>query len=202
CCGDSGVASGRSTTIAAMVASRSLQSGTLAASMTTPRGPPCSSTSRLVFVPGLPRSVGFLPTFFPPNAGFAQATIGTLPVPIHTSQIVTGFDQKSPEALKNAVVAEALEPAMGGAVAAVPFGKFIPWAGATHAEDKGVEQLSQIGPRSAGGLLGVMFIQDQLQSVPKVIRDFPDGVRGRCFGLPCHDSQLLSWSCLFRRKRG
>src|SRR6516165_2764106 len=100
-----------------MVASRSLQSGTLAASRTTPRGPPCSSTNRLVFVPALPRSVGFLPTFFPPVAGFAQATVGTLPAPIHTGQIVTAFDKQSPQALENAVLAEALEPAMGSAVA-------------------------------------------------------------------------------------
>ncbi len=81
CCGEAGVGSGRSTTTASMVVSSSLQSGTLAPSITTPKGPPCSSTNRLVLVPGLPRSVGFLPTLFPPEASLAQPSVGALPVP-------------------------------------------------------------------------------------------------------------------------
>ena len=55
---------------------------TVAPAMTNPRGPPCSSTSTLRFVPFLPRSVGFLPTFFPPEPGLAQGPVGALPLPI------------------------------------------------------------------------------------------------------------------------
>src|SRR4051812_13081803 len=58
---------GRSTTTASSVSSSSLQSGTLAPAITAPSGPPSASTSTLFLVPFLPRSVGFLPVFSPPN---------------------------------------------------------------------------------------------------------------------------------------
>src|SRR3954447_8094750 len=89
CCGSSGVGSGRSTTIASMVASKSFCSTTLAAAVTTPSGPPSPSTTIFFLVPFLPRSVGFLPTFFPPEPGLAQHRIRRLPLPLHAAEFVT-----------------------------------------------------------------------------------------------------------------
>src|SRR4051794_33070034 len=63
---------GRSTTTASIVSSSSLQSGTLAPAITAPSGPPSASTSTLFLVPFLPRSVGFLPVFSPPNRDLPQ----------------------------------------------------------------------------------------------------------------------------------
>src|SRR5512132_950706 len=88
CCGASGVGPGRSTTIASMVASNSFCSTTLAAAVTTPSGPPSPSTTRLFLVPLLPRSVGFLPTFFPPEPGLAQHRVGRLPLPLDPAELV------------------------------------------------------------------------------------------------------------------
>src|SRR6516165_12306371 len=95
-----------------MVASRSLQSGTLAPSMTAASGPPCSSTSRLFLVPGLARSVGFLPTFFPPETGLAHRAVSTLPVPVHRAEFAAGLDEHRPDPFQHAIAAPPLEPAV------------------------------------------------------------------------------------------
>src|SRR6516165_10521622 len=101
-----------------MVAFKRLQSGTLAPSRTAPSGPPCSSTSRLALVPGLPRSVGFLPTFFPPEPGLAQAAVGALPLPVDRAQLCALGGPGGPDPPHHAVAAPALEPAVDGGVVA------------------------------------------------------------------------------------
>src|SRR6516165_493899 len=101
-----------------MVAFKRLQSGTLAPAMTAASGPPSPSTSRLFLVLGLPRSVGFLPTFFPPEPGLAQHPVGRLPLPVHAAQLVTFPDQHGPDLLECAVAAPPLEPAVDRAVVA------------------------------------------------------------------------------------
>src|SRR4051812_6374372 len=94
--------SGRSTTIASIVARRSFCSTTLAPAITTPRGPPSPSVSRLFLVPRLPRSVGFLPVFFPPGPGLAQHRVGRLPLPLHPAQFVAFGHQHRPDLLEDA----------------------------------------------------------------------------------------------------
>src|SRR5215472_9805936 len=126
-------------TTASMVACSSLQSGTLAPSTTTPSGPPCSSTSKLVLVPGLPRSVGFLPTFFPPEPGLAHAAIGTLPLPVDLAQFLARGDQRGPDALHHPVATPALEPAVDGGVIAELLGQVVPLAAAAQAVDNAVD---------------------------------------------------------------
>src|SRR5579871_1426781 len=96
-------------------------------------------------------------------------------------------------------MAEPLKPAMHRAIAAEAFGKFVPLAAAAHAEDNAIENLTQVGPWSSGRFGWVAFVEDQLQTVPEAVRNFPDGVRWRRPGFPCHGRQLLSWSCLFRQ---
>src|SRR5208337_127278 len=46
------------------------------------------SVTRLFLVPFFPRSVGFLPVFFPPEAGLAQHRVGRLPLPLHPAEFV------------------------------------------------------------------------------------------------------------------
>src|SRR5207302_9162027 len=95
-CGSSAVGAGRATTIASIVAFSSRRSRTLAPAITTPSGPPWPSTTIDFLVPILPRSVGFLPTFFPPEPCLAQRCIGTLPLPIDRTHFVALLDQDVP----------------------------------------------------------------------------------------------------------
>src|SRR3954451_9811554 len=126
CCGSSGVGSGRSTTIASMVAPRSFWSTTLAAAVTTPSGPPAPSTRMLFLVPFLPRSVGFLPTFFPPEPGLAQHRVGRLPLPLDPAELVALLDQHRPDLLEDAALDPALEPVVDGALGPIPLGQLVP----------------------------------------------------------------------------
>src|SRR3954470_20809560 len=127
CCSTS-PGSGRSTTTASIVSSSSLQSGTFAPAMTTPSGPPSPSTSTLFLVPDLPRSVGFLPVFSPPEPGLAQHPVGRLPLPVHRPELVTLLDQHGPDLLEDAVLAPPLEPAVDRAVVAELLGQPVPLA--------------------------------------------------------------------------
>lgn len=115
-------------------------SGTLAPAMTTPSGPPSPSTSRLFLVPGLPRSVGFLPVFFPPEPGLAQHPVGRLPLPVHRPELVARLDQHCPDLLEDPVPAPPLEPAVHRAVVAELLGELVPLAAAAEAEDDPVER--------------------------------------------------------------
>src|SRR3954447_12306722 len=88
--------SGRSTTIASIVSFKSFCSTTFAPAITAPRGPPSPSVSTLFLVPLLPRSVGFLPVFFPPTPGLAQHRVGRLPPPLHAAEFVALGDHHRP----------------------------------------------------------------------------------------------------------
>src|SRR6516164_1422529 len=172
-----------------MVASRSLQSGTLAPSMTAASGPPCSSTSRLFLVPGLPRSVGFLPTFFPPETGLAHAPVCTLPLPVDLLEFVTRLDEHRPDSLHHPVAAPSLEPAVDCGVVAEPLGHLVPLAAATEAMNDPVDEPPPIGWRlpTPGARLPVL-LEDGLDPRPKLVVDFPDRFqRLRPCALPCHD---------------
>src|SRR5208337_4191600 len=135
CCGSSFVGSGRSTTILSIVAARSLRSRTFAPAITTPSGPPSPSVTRLFLVPFFPRSVGFLPVFFPPEAGLAQHRVGRLPLPLHPAEFVTLGDQDRPDSLEDPCCSPALEPVVDSALGSVPLGQLVPLAAAAHPED-------------------------------------------------------------------
>src|SRR3954464_161804 len=94
--------SGRSTTIASIVSLKSFCSTTLAPAITTPSGPPSPSVTRLFFVPFLPRSVGFLPVFFPPEPGLAQHRVGRLPLPLHPAEFIALGHEHGPDLLEDA----------------------------------------------------------------------------------------------------
>src|SRR5512135_3163028 len=151
CCSTS-CGSGRSTTIASIVASSNLQSGTFAPATTAPSGPPSPSVTRLFLVPFFPRSVGFLPTFFPPEPGLAQHPVSRLPLPLHAAEFVALGDQHRPDLLEHASGSPPLEPAMDGALGTVALGELVPLAPAAHAENDPVERPPPVGRRPAGGL--------------------------------------------------
>src|SRR3954464_14349369 len=136
--------SGRSTTIASIVSLKSFCSTTLAPAITTPSGPPSPSVTRLFFVPFLPRSVGFLPVFFPPEPGLAQHRVGRLPLPLDPAEFVTLGDQDRPDLLEDTPCDPALEPVVNCTLGAEAFGDLVPLAAAAHPEDDPVEHLPPI----------------------------------------------------------
>src|SRR5215472_8614767 len=163
-------------TTASMVASSSLQSGILAPSMTIPSGPPCSSTNKLALVPGLPRSVGFLPTFFPPEPGLAHAAIGTLPVPVDLAEFLALLGEDGPNFLHHAVAAPTLEPTVNGAIGTELLRQAVPLTAAAKAGDDTVEHLPPIlGRLSALGAGLPILSQNGFDACPEFIADFPDG---------------------------
>src|SRR3954452_17233414 len=149
CCSPS-VGSGRSTTIASIVALKSFCSTTFAPAITTPSGPPSPSVSRLFFVPFLPRSVGFLPVFFPPEPGLAQARVGTLPLPLHPAEFVALGDQHRADLLEDTPSDPALEPVVDRALGAEALGELVALAAAAHPEDDPIEHLPPIGDAASG----------------------------------------------------
>src|SRR3954453_9262185 len=114
--------------MASIVSRSSRWSFTLAAASTTPKGPPSPSTSTLSLEPFFPRSVGFLPTFFPPEPGLAQSAVGGLPLPVHGAELVALVDQLLPDALHDAARGPALEPVMDGALGAELARQLLPLA--------------------------------------------------------------------------
>src|SRR3954447_399346 len=180
--------SGRSTTIASIVSFRSFCSTTFAPAIATPNGPPSPSVSRLFFVPFLPRSVGFLPVFFPPEPGLAQHRVRTLPLPLHPAEFVALGDQHRPDPLDDTPLDPALEPVVGRALGAEPLGELVPLAAAPHPEDDRVEHLPPVGDLASGRLLGPGLEEDGLDPLPERVGDLPErweGVDLRLrFGLP------------------
>src|SRR3954451_15922071 len=108
--------------MASIVSLSSFCSTTLAPAIATPSGPPSPSTTRLFLVPFLPRSVGFLPVFFPPGPGLAQHRVCTLPLPLHPAEFITLGDQDRPDLLEDAALDPALEPVVDRALGAEAFG--------------------------------------------------------------------------------
>src|SRR5947209_7315995 len=201
CCGSSAVGSGRSTTIASIVSFSNRRSRTLAPAITTPSGPPWPSTTIDFLVPSLPRSVGFLPVFFPPEPGLAQPSIRALPLPIHRTQLVALRDEGRPDPFHDTAGAPALEPIVDRALGAELAGELLPLAAGAHPEDDPVEGGTPVGGPPAGRLLGPEFPEDGEDLLPQGVRDLPDrlqwfGLRfppGLAFGLG-HPGTLLSVS--------
>src|SRR5215468_6921869 len=121
--------------MASIVSRSSFWSFTLAAASTTPRGPPSPSTSTLSLEPFFPRSVGFLPTFFPPEAGLAQPSVRGLPLPVHLAQVIAFLGDYLPDALHHAPGTPALEPVVDRALGPKLAGQLIPLAARTHPKD-------------------------------------------------------------------
>src|SRR3954447_11513323 len=189
CCGCSSVGSGRSMTIASIVASKSFCSTTLAPAVTTPSGPPSPSVRRFFLVPFWPRSVGFLPVFFPPEPGLAQHRIRRLPLPLHAAEFVTLGGQDRPDPLHDPRIGPTLKPVVDGALGPESLGQLVPLAAAAHPEDDRVEHRSPIGDLPSGRLLGPELRENGLDPLPQLIGDFPNRTQRLASRFPAgHDS--------------
>src|SRR5438105_15929243 len=96
------------------VASTSFLSWRLAPSIAKPTGTPLASTSRLRLAPRLPRSVGFLPVFFPPEGGLGHAPVHRQPRPVDPLPVVVGEQARLPHRLEDALLHPPLEAVVGG----------------------------------------------------------------------------------------
>src|SRR5205807_3174670 len=97
----------------ASVSRTSFMSGRLAPSTAKPTGMPSASTSRLRLAPRLPRSVGFLPVFFPPEGRLGQAPVHRDPGPVQALPVVVGHQAGLPEGLEDARRDPFLETVVG-----------------------------------------------------------------------------------------
>src|SRR3954452_18177232 len=166
--------------MASMVAFSNRRSRTLAPAITTPSGPPSPSTTIDFLVPILPRSVGFLPVFFPPEPGLARPGIGALPIPVHRTQLGAVLDQGGPDPLHHAPFAPALEPAVDGALGAELAGQLLPLAAGAHPEDDPVEGGPPVGGAPPGRLLGPELAEDGEDLLPQGVGDLPDRSQRAC----------------------
>jgi hypothetical protein len=129
-------------------------------------------------VPDLPRSVGFLPVFFPPEPGLAQHRVGRLPLPLDPAQFVALGDQDRPDLLEDAARDPALEPVVDGALGAELGRQLLPLAAAAHPKEDGVEHGPPVGDATSGGLAGPEFLEDGLDPLPEIVGDLPDRAQG------------------------
>src|SRR5215831_19702266 len=105
------------------VASTSFMSWRLAPSTASPTGMPSASTSRLRLAPFLPRSVGLLPVFFPPEGRLGHAPVHRQPLPVQPLQRVVLLQPVLPELLEDAGLGPLLEAAVGRALGAAAGGR-------------------------------------------------------------------------------
>lgn len=141
-------------------------------------------------MPGLARSVGLGPVFFPPEPGLAQPPVGRLPLPLGRPEFVALRDQQGPDLLEDAVSAPPLEPAVHRAVVAIFLGQPVPLAAAAEAEEDAVDGRPPVDAVPAAMLLrrrrGV-FEQNRLDPLPQLVGDLPDGLQRLDLTLrPCH----------------
>src|SRR5262249_42559652 len=156
-------------TMASIVSRSSRWSFTLAAASTAPSGPPSASTSTLSLLPCFPRSVGFFPTFFPPEPGLAQPAVRRLPLPVHSLQVVALLDQFLPDALHDPPLAPALEPVVDGALGAELAGQLLPLAARAHPEENAVQGLAPVGVVPAGASGRPELLEDGQDTLPEGI---------------------------------
>src|SRR3954453_2176453 len=97
----------------ASVARVNFMSLRLAPSVARPTGMPLASTSRLRLAPRLPRSVGFLPVFFPPEGRLGHAPVHAQPGPVDAHEFVVGHQAGLPQRLEDAGLDPLLEAVMG-----------------------------------------------------------------------------------------
>src|SRR5262245_46503826 len=100
-------------TMLSMVERAILKSLRLAPSTATPMGTPAPSVSRLRLTPRLPRSVGFLPVFFPPEGCLGHAPVHRQPGPVDPLQLVVRQQPGLPEPQEHAGGDPLLEPVVG-----------------------------------------------------------------------------------------
>ena len=109
----------------------------------------------------------------PPQTRFAHRRIRRLPLPVHTTQLITVGLDNSPDLGKHSGRFPSLERAMDGTVIAETLRQPVPLAARAHTEDDRVEHLAGIRSLASGCLWRIKFFNQRLNLYPKVIRHFP-----------------------------
>jgi len=115
CCLRRPIDLGRRTGIDRNVAHNRVMSWAFAPAIAVPIGTPRASVTTDRLTPSLPRSVGFLPVFFPAQQRLGHGTVQRLPTPCDPASRIIRLRTFFPEALKDASSAPFLKVPMRGA---------------------------------------------------------------------------------------
>ena len=136
---------GRSTALLAMVSRALLQSWRFAPATARPLGTPPPAVSTLRVVPLLPRSVGGVPTFFPPTGGLGPGPVQREPLPGKALQGLRGHEALCPYGDADVGRRPLLAAAVGGTVRAEPGGiAGAPLATGTEHKEDGIPRVAII----------------------------------------------------------
>ena len=125
--------------------------------------------------PNLPRSVGFLPVFFPPERGLGHGPVHGQPPPIEPLQLVVLQQALLPELGEDASLHPLLEAAVGGALGAdAGRRQRAPLAAGAQREEDGIHGLaiSDAWVVAAEGV-GLAGRQQRLDAPPQGVGDAP-----------------------------
>jgi hypothetical protein len=174
-----------------MVALAILKSWRLAPSTAWPMGMPPPSVRRRRLVPIFPRSVGCLPTCFPPQWGFGHRAVQRQPLPITAFQGLVCNQAALPQCQEDACRRPLLEAAMGGTTGTeVRRMQRLPLAPGTQHEENGIHGLAIIdaGPM-APQWVRLPWGPQRLEACPQLVRHAPIMTHFRLVGphrtVPC-----------------
>src|SRR5215212_306089 len=158
-----------------MASRSSLKSLRFDPSTNKPIGTPPPSLNRLRLVPCLPLSVGFLPTFSPPERGFRHRPVHREPRPIDPVKRVVFGQSYLPELQEHAGFAPLLEaPVRRGGRTDPGLVEGVPLAAGAKAEEDGVHGRSVADPGVvAAQRVGLARRKERLDPLPQLIRDAP-----------------------------
>ena len=126
-------------------------------------------------MPLLPRSVGCLPTFFPPEGGFGHRPVHREPCPVNALQGVVVHQALFPQGHEDIRLHPLLEPAVGGTARTDARGlQGIPLAASAQHEEDGIHGLAVIdaGPMTPQGVRFPCRKQVD-DALPQHVRDAP-----------------------------
>ena len=184
------VGAGRLMMMAAKVASPHCISWQWAPATAMPRGRPGPSVSTRRVVPSVPRSVGCLPTLFPPQRGLGHRAVHRRPRPLQAFPRSTRQPPRLPEPLEHRGGPPLLQPVMHRTGSAQAARQRCPWAtGAPHL-DQGGHRVPVLHPGPSIFLADVGRREDAHHLRPQRIRDLVVGAHP--LGVITHLGALLS----------
>ena len=137
---------------------------------------PFASTSRLRLAPRLPRSVGFLPVFFPPERRLGHTAVQAQPGPVDALPAVVGEQAGFPQGLEDAGLDPLLEAVVGGGARAEAGGvQGLPLAAGAEDEEDGLhtDPVGGAGATAAEAVGVGVLGEEQRDGFPEVVGDAP-----------------------------
>src|SRR5271168_4997804 len=116
--------------------------------MARPSGMPRRSQRIDRLTPSLPRSVGFLPVFFPAQRRLGHGAVDALPIPADAAPPVVAFQHPPPSLAKYPPLCPFLKVSVNRAAAAVLAWQRLPLATRTQDVEHTVHHLPKFGARS------------------------------------------------------